>query len=54
VAVSSRTFAGAFHGFDLVAPSAPVSRQARAFLLDEFRRFTATYRAPQKSSPGTP
>ena len=47
VPVTSRVFAGAFHGFDLVAPSAPVSREARAFLLDGFRDAVATHRAAQ-------
>ena len=47
VPVTSRVFAGAFHGFDIVAPSAPVSREARAFLLDAFRDAVATHRAAQ-------
>lgn len=51
VPVSFRAFAGAFHGFDVVAASAPISRHARAFLLDGFRRFSATYRAPQPDRP---
>ncbi|WNB84814.1 alpha/beta hydrolase [Cellulomonas sp. ATA003] len=47
VPVTSTVYPGAFHGFDLVAPWAPVSRQARAFLLDGFRHAVATLRAPQ-------
>jgi len=47
VPVTSRVYPGAFHGFDLVVRSAPISRQARAFFLDGFREFTATYRAAQ-------
>ncbi|NIZ90961.1 alpha/beta hydrolase [Kineococcus rubinsiae] len=47
VPVVHRVVPGAFHGFDLVAPGADVSRRARAFLLDGFRHSTATYRAPQ-------
>jgi acetyl esterase/lipase len=47
VPVTSHVYPGAFHGFDLVAPAAPISRRARAFLLDGFRDFTATHRAPQ-------
>jgi acetyl esterase/lipase len=47
VPVTSAVYPGAFHGFDLVAPSAPISRQARAFLLDGFRELSATHRAAQ-------
>lgn len=47
VPVLAREFAGAFHAFDRMAPNAPVSRQARAFLLDGFRAFSARYRAAQ-------
>ena len=47
VPVTSRVFPGAFHGFDLVSPSAQVSREARAFLVDGFREFAAAHRAPQ-------
>lgn len=47
VPVLSREFAGAFHAFDLLSPNAPVSRSARAFLLDGFRQFSADHRAVQ-------
>lgn len=47
VPVTCQVYPGAFHGFDLVAPSAAVSRQARAFLLDGFRAFAAAHRAAQ-------
>lgn len=47
VPVTSHVYPGAFHGFDLVVPWAPVSWQARAFLLDGFRHAVATYRAAQ-------
>lgn len=47
VPVTSRVFPGAFHGFDALAPSAPISRQARAFLLDGFRRCVVAHRAAQ-------
>jgi acetyl esterase/lipase len=52
VPVHYEVYPGAFHGFDLVAGFAPVSRRARAFLLDGFRDFVARYRAPQpEASP---
>ena len=47
VPVLHRVYRGAFHGFDLVAPSARLSREARAFLLDGFRAFSAAHRTPQ-------
>jgi acetyl esterase/lipase len=47
VPVISHVFPGAFHGFDVFVPSAPVSRRARAFVLDGFRAFSATHRAAQ-------
>jgi acetyl esterase/lipase len=53
VPVSSRVYPGAFHGFDRVVPFAPVSRQARAFLLDGFRTFAGTYRARQPDRDST-
>jgi acetyl esterase/lipase len=50
VPVSLEIYPGAFHGFDLVAGFAPVSRKARAFLIDGFRDFIARYRAPQPAN----
>ncbi|WP_211298658.1 alpha/beta hydrolase [Kineococcus rhizosphaerae] len=50
VPVLHRIFPGAFHGFDLVAPAAPTSQEARAFTLDGFRQFSATFRSEQPSS----
>ena len=50
VPVRWQEFAGAFHAFDMMAPNAPVSRRARAFLLDGFRDFSATHRAAQPTS----
>jgi acetyl esterase/lipase len=50
VPVSYEVYPGAFHGFDLIARSAPVSREARAFLIDGFRDFLSRYRAPQPDS----
>ncbi|WP_217637278.1 alpha/beta hydrolase [Geodermatophilus telluris] len=47
VPVSLEVYRGAFHGFDLVAASAPISRKARAFLVDGFRDHLARHRAPQ-------
>lgn len=52
VPVLAQEFAGAFHAFDLMSPNAPVSRRARAFLLDGFRHFSATYRADQPTESG--
>ncbi len=48
VPVSYRVFPGAFHAFDVIAPSAPISRRARAFLIDGFRDLAAAHRAPQR------
>jgi len=47
VPVRWRLFRGAWHAFDLLAPRAPISREARAFYLDGFRDFAARHRAPQ-------
>jgi acetyl esterase/lipase len=47
VPVSCEVYPGAFHGFDVIAGAAPVSRRARAFLIDGFRDFLARHRAPQ-------
>jgi len=47
VPVSIEVYPGAFHAFDLVSGSAPVSRRARAFLIDGFRDYLARYRTPQ-------
>jgi len=46
VPVTVEVYPGAFHAFDLFG-SAPVSRRARAFLVDGFRDFVSRYRAPQ-------
>ena len=43
VPVFLREYEGAFHAFDMMAPYAKISRQAVAFLLDAFDRFTAEY-----------
>lgn len=47
VPVDFRVYPGCFHGFDVVAPGAPVSREALASLSDWLRMAVATYRAPQ-------
>jgi acetyl esterase/lipase len=47
VPVSLEIYPGAFHGFDVIAKSAPISRRATAFLMDGFRDHLARYRAPQ-------
>ena len=48
VPVTDHVYPGAFHSFENFAPSAPVSRQARAFLVDGFTDFVARHRAPQR------
>ncbi|MGY1739602.1 MULTISPECIES: alpha/beta hydrolase [unclassified Blastococcus] len=47
VPVTLEVYPGAFHGFDLVAAWAPVSRRARAFLVDGFRDHLTRYRGSQ-------
>jgi acetyl esterase/lipase len=49
VPVSLEIYQGAFHGFDLVAGFAPISREARALLIDGFRDHVARFRAPQSA-----
>ncbi|MGQ7297502.1 alpha/beta hydrolase [Quadrisphaera sp. KR29] len=47
VRVESRVYPGCFHGFDILVPTARVSREATAFLLEGFRRWCAELTAPQ-------
>lgn len=43
VAVEFKIFDGAFHGFDLMVPDAPISRRANRFLMEHFRVFARRY-----------
>ncbi|SFF90243.1 Acetyl esterase/lipase [Novosphingobium sp. CF614] len=53
VSVEFQLFDGCFHGFDLIAPKAAVSRRARAFTLQSFAHAVDNYFAPQtEPSPG--
>jgi hypothetical protein len=38
---------GGFHGFELVCPNAPISKSAKAFLMDCFAEAARTCFAPQ-------
>ena len=43
VPVEFEIFDGAFHGFDLMVPDAPISRRANRFLLENFQAFVRRY-----------
>jgi acetyl esterase/lipase len=43
VPVEFEIFDGAFHGFDLMVPDAPISRRANRFLMENFRKFVRRY-----------
>jgi acetyl esterase/lipase len=43
VPVEFEIFDGAFHGFDLMVPEAPISRRANRFLMENFRKFVRRY-----------
>jgi acetyl esterase/lipase len=43
VPVEFEIFDGAFHGFDLMVPDAPISRRANRFLMENFRKFVRQY-----------
>ena len=43
VPVAFEMFDGAFHGFDLMVPDAPISRRANRFLMTNFRTFARRY-----------
>lgn len=43
VPVEFEIFDGAFHGFDLMVPDAPISRRANRFLMENFRQFVRQY-----------
>ena len=43
VPVAFEIFDGAFHGFDLMVPDAPISRRAHRFLMENFQAFSRRY-----------
>ncbi len=43
VPVEFEIFDGAFHGFDLMVPNAPISRRANRFVMENFRKFVRRY-----------
>lgn len=43
IPVAFEIFDGAFHGFDLMVPDAPISRRANRFLMDNFQTFVRRY-----------
>lgn len=43
VPVEFEIFDGAFHGFDVMAPEAPISKRANRFLMENFRKFVQRY-----------
>lgn len=50
VPVAFELYRGAFHGFDVIAPKAQISRQATAFWIDWFAHAARTCFAPQERS----
>ncbi|MBR0719735.1 alpha/beta hydrolase [Bradyrhizobium liaoningense] len=43
VPVEFEIFDGAFHGFDVMVPDAPISRRANQFLMENFQKFARRY-----------
>jgi len=43
VPVEFEVFDGAFHGFDVMVPNAPISKRANQFLLENFQKFAQRY-----------
>jgi acetyl esterase/lipase len=43
IAVAFEMFDGAYHGFDMMVPGAPISRRAHRFLMENFQRFVQRY-----------
>ena len=43
VPVEFEVFDGAFHGFDVMVPDAPISRRANQFLMENFQKFAQRY-----------
>lgn len=51
IPVELEIFDGAFHGFDLMVPDAPISRRANRFLMENFKKF-ARHTSPRSIPPG--
>jgi acetyl esterase/lipase len=43
IPVAFEMFEGAYHGFDMMVPNAPISRRANRFLMENFRTFVRRY-----------
>jgi len=43
IAVEFEMFDGAYHGFDMMVPDAPISRRAHRFLMENFQKLTQRY-----------
>jgi len=43
IAVEFEIFDGAYHGFDMIVPDAPISRRAHRFLMQSFKKFVQRY-----------
>jgi acetyl esterase/lipase len=43
IPVAFEMFDGAYHGFDMMVPGAPISRRANRFLMENFRKFVQQY-----------
>src|SRR4051794_18694762 len=43
ILVEFEIFDGAFHGFDVMVPDAPISRRANQFLMENFQKFVQRY-----------
>lgn len=50
VPVAFELYQGAYHGFDVIAPKAAISRSATAFFVEWFRFAVQNYFAPQRAS----
>jgi len=50
VPVAFELFRGAYHGFDVIAPKAAISRRANAFFIDWFRHAVRQHFAPQAAA----
>jgi acetyl esterase/lipase len=54
VPVAFERYAGAYHGFDVIAPRAAISRRATAFFVDWFKLAVRSYSAPQATAAASP